>query len=170
MNFCEYSLYWLMLRIQLSFSSKFSTDLQQRRKPDISRYHDCEQLILTMFLCILAGGSKTLWLVFWLLQSGPREHSMLQVGPHLQLPIIHRSKHRQECNPQWAMLAVTLGELIWSGIAWSTSALTYGTVPIGLTTHSSLVQKWQEICALSLLSLPRKQGVSMFPQVLWLHL
>lgn len=63
-----------------------------------------------------------------------------------------------------------LGELVWSGIAWSTSAMKYSAVPTGLRTHSRLVWKWQEISALCLLSLPWKQGVSMFPQELCLHL
>lgn len=71
----------------------------------------------------------------------------------------------QECNPQWPMLVVTLGELL-RGMTWSTSALKYSTVPISLTTHSRLVQQWQETSALYLLSLLRKQEASMFPQEL----
>lgn len=163
-----------MVCIQLLSSLKFSTNICHRRKPDTSKYHGCEQQTLTMFSMHLGVRGEQnrkashLFAGFYRVIPGSMAClgcPLVSLGPHIQFPIIYRSKHMQECNPQWPMLAVTLGELL-RGMVSSTSALKHSTVPISLTTHSRLIQQWQEISALRLLSSFRKQGASMFPREL----
>lgn len=171
---------WILyfLCIQLS-SLKLSINPWHRRKTHISRYHGCEQLILTNFLVSWSRGES---------QTPVWEHKPFSFSAGFYS--VPREKGMPPGVP-WSVLGHTYSFIRNIGINMGKSATFsqqcrqspwHGWTRIARTTHqlwsvSLFLLFWEptedefkEINDLGLSSLTRKQGISEFPRELGWHL